>query len=149
MIKVCHLIAEFRCIAQYKEAVGKSLGDIELFFVFFGQKDSVPFSVGRTAFAQVNSHIKHFSADDPHQFSLRELFLEMKSSEDTSFGHALVILDKNHVQACLVHIILIICLHEISSAVAVYSRLNYVEAFDFCLRHLNLSQNNLPPSRIM
>ena len=36
VIKVCHLIAEFRCIAQYKEAVGKSLGDIELFFVFFG-----------------------------------------------------------------------------------------------------------------
>ena len=77
MVKVVALIAELSSITEHQEAMGKTAGNQELLLVLFRQLNAVPLSKGCAVFAQVNRHIKHAAFDDPDQFGLGEVLLEV------------------------------------------------------------------------
>ena len=80
MVEVCAFIAELGHIAEYQEAVGKALGNVELLFVFFRKLYAEPFAVGFAVGTKVYSYIKDFSFDDPDQFALGKMFLLVKAA---------------------------------------------------------------------
>lgn len=96
-IEVRAFIAEFGDIAEHKKSMREALRNIELFMVFLGKFNSVPFAVGFAVFAQIHSHVKDRTADNTYQFSLRMLFLIMKAAQDAFYGTGLVILTNSMV----------------------------------------------------
>ena len=130
VVEIRTLITELRNIAQYKEAMHKTFRNIELFLIFFRQPDPKPLLISHAALSQIHCDIKHFPADNTHQFSLRELLLKMQSAENAFCGTGLIILNKCHCKTGLRHIVLIISLHKISAGIAVNRRSDHTQAFD-------------------
>ena len=125
MIKIITLIAEFGCICQNQEAMGKALGNQELLFILCCQKDSIPLSVSFGICPQVNRHIKDAALNCSNQLGLGIMLLEMQASQNTFGGHGLVVLYKGDVQSRLLHIPLAVGFHKISPVVSVDSRGNH------------------------
>ena len=100
----------------------------------------MPFSECGTVFAQINSHIKNLSPDNSHKLALGVLFLKMQAAQDTADRHTVIVLDKDHIQPCLLHIFLIIGLHKKTAVVLVDLGFYNEKAVDFCFCHCDLSQ---------
>jgi len=139
VVEIRDLVDELGLVAQDQEAVGKALGDIELFFVLRREEDTVPLAEGGAALTQVDCDVKDLAADHADQLALGILFLEVKPAQDALDGHTLVVLDEDHVQAGLLHVALIVGLHEIAPVVSVHGGLDHIESFYARLRHLDLS----------
>jgi hypothetical protein len=48
-------------------------------------------------FADINSHVKYFSLNDPDQFSLRVFDLVVQAPQNTLAGPAVIVLDKINI----------------------------------------------------
>ena len=142
MVEVGDLIAEFCRIGKYQKAVGKALGDVELLLILLGQFYAVPLAIGGRAGAQVNCHIEDPALDDPDQLALRVLLLEVEATKDTLDGHALVVLNEDHVQTLFLHIPLVISFDEIATAVAMDGRFDDVEALDGAFGNFDLTHGH-------
>ena len=118
--------------------MGKPLADIKLLLVLLGQLYAVPLAIGLTAFTQIHRHIEHTAADHAHQLALGILLLEVQTAQNALGGHALVVLHKDHIQAKLMHIVLVIGLHKIAAAVPVDSGLDHIQALNGSLGHFDL-----------
>ena len=68
----------------------------------------------------INSYVKYFTVYNTYQFILRKVDLKMKSSENAFVGAGLVILNKLYVNSCFLKIVIVVCLHKISSCIAEY-----------------------------
>lgn len=139
VVEIRDFVDELGLVAQDQKAVGKALGDIELFLVLRREENTVPLAEGGAALAQVNRDIKDLAADHADQLALGILFLEVESAQDAPDRHALVVLNKDHVQSGFLHVALVVGLHEISPVVAVHGGLDHIEPFYARLRHLDLS----------
>lgn len=118
--------------------MSKAFRNIKLFIVFFTQFHTEPLAIGPAARAQVNSHVKFRSLDYTYQLALGILLLEMQATQHTFCTHRLIILDKSHVQASFVHIILIICLYKIARLSPCTVGQSHT-VHQWGLRHFNLS----------
>ena len=80
--------------------------------------------------AQIHGHVEDLAGDDPDQLALRILLLIMQAPEHAPAGHGLIVLNEDHIQACLMHVVQIVGLHEIAAAVSEYGRLDDHQALD-------------------
>ena len=140
MVEIRHLVDELRRVAQDEETVGKALRYIHLFFILPGQDLSMPFSVGAASLSQIDSHVENLSVKDADELALRVADLVVQAAEHAFGGHALIVLDENHVEPGFLHISLIVGLHKIAAVVPVYCRFYDHQSFNRCLSHFNLSQ---------
>ena len=122
MVKIRHLVAEFSDIAEYQEAVGKALGNIELLLIFLRQLHAVPFPIGFGTGAHIDGHVKNAPPNHPHQLPLGILLLGVQSPENALCGHALVVLHKPHIQPGFLHVLPVVGFHEVTPVVAVNRR---------------------------
>ena len=141
MPEVIALVAEFRNIRKYQKAVGESLGDQELLFVFFCQFHTIPLAVGVRILSQVNSNVKNTALDDSDKLCLRKLFLEVQSSQYALGGAGLIVLYKVNMDPSLFHVSLGVSLHEVSTIIAVNGRGDDAKPFNaaYILFYCNLS----------
>ena len=139
MIEVGDLVAEFSGLAEDVEAMGKALGNIELFFVLRRERLSVPLAIGCRAGTQIHGHVEDLPGDYPNQLALGELLLIVQPPKHAPAGHGLVVLDEHHVQSGLMHVILIVGFHEIAPAVPEDGRLNNQKSFDFTVSNFDFA----------
>ena len=130
MPEVIDFVTELCLVRQDQEAMRKAFRNQELFFVFFRQFHTIPFSIGCGTFPQIHRHIKYASAHGTDKFALRIVDLEMQSAQYAFDGHGLVILYKLDIESGFFHFPLIVCLHVISAGVPVYGRCNHTQPFD-------------------
>ena len=65
----------------------------------------------------------------------------MKATENTLDGHALVVLNEDHVQALFLHIPLIIGFHEVTAMVTVDGRFDDIKTLNGALGDFDLSHS--------
>ena len=143
MVEVITLITELGDIRQDQKSMGKTTRDQELYPVFRCQNFSMVFSICFRVFSEVNSHIENCAADHAYQLCLGKLFLKVKATQYPPAAGTLIILNKAIVQPGLFHIITVVGLHKITSAVSMDCGRNDTEAFDavYIVLYLNLSHS--------
>ena len=63
-------------------------------------------------------------------------FWKMQAAQDAADRHTVIVLDKDHIQPCLLHIFLIIGLHKKTAVVLVDLWFYHEKAIDFCLSRI-------------
>ena len=99
MPEVIDFVTELCLVGQNQKAMRKAFRNQELFFVFFRQFHTIPFSIGCGTFPQIHRHIKYAAAHSAHEFALRIVDLKMQSAQYTLDGHRLVILYKLDIES--------------------------------------------------
>ena len=128
--EVVAYVAEFCHTEKGKKTVGKIPENQKLFLIFLCQRDSIPFSTGRAAWAEVHRHIKGCTLNVPDQFDLGKVFLKIHFSQNTLSRHKLVILDKLNMDSSLFHIFLAAGLHKAAPVISINHRPNDTKAFN-------------------
>lgn len=106
-----NLIEDFG-VGQGQKPVGKSRGDIELPAVFGRQFHSVPPAKSGRIASDIHGHVENSPPNDPDEFSLRIVFLKMKTPQDPLAGKRVVILDEGNIKARRFEILKTIGFHE-------------------------------------
>ena len=126
--------------------MGESFRNQELLLVVFGKGDAIPLAIGGTVLSEINSHIKHRTPDSSDKLALRIVLLKVQTSEHTLGALGLVILNEVNVEASFLHILLIVCFHEIAAGISMYGWCNHTQTFNaanillyFDLSHLTNS----------
>lgn len=68
----------------------------------------------------------------------------MESSQHALDRHGLIVLDKYHIKASLLKVILIVGLYKIASLILKYSGFNHIKPLDIARSHFNLSHLFIP-----
>ena len=144
MPEIGDLIAELGDIGEHQEAVREALGDVELLLVLLSELDTVVLTIGRAALTEVDGDIVYRTLDDADELALWVLLLEVQTTKNALRGHGLIILNEDHVEAGLVHILLIIGFHKIATCVAMNARLDDIKTFNRCLGNFDLSHDISP-----
>lgn len=80
-IVIVAFVLENGLVGKHCKTVGKTTGDEELTVVVFGQLDCDMTAIGRRAYADIDCHVKHASADTSYEFGLSVRgTLEMQSA---------------------------------------------------------------------
>ena len=130
--------------------MSKAFWNKELFLVFFRKLYAIPFTIGFRLRTQIHSYIKNSSTDNPNEFALREMLLEMKAPKHSLGRHRLIILHKFHMNSSFFHIMFIVGLHKITTFVTMLGRSNDAKSINFShiMIHFNLSHFNLSHLKI-
>ena len=148
MIEVGALVGKLSLVRQYDEAVGKTLGNVELLLVLSGQLYTVPLAVGLGRRTQVNGHVKYGTTHAAYQLALGKPLLIVQTAQHTLNRHGLVVLYKYHIQTLSLKIIIVISLYKITSRITEYGGFDHTQTFDFAASYFNFSHTFLPFEKI-
>ena len=79
-------------LSWHDKAVGKTLGDPHLFFIFCAEDVAHPLAEGGRAFADVHGHVKYLACHNAHQFPLGLLDLVVQATQYVFGGARVVVL---------------------------------------------------------
>ena len=108
----------------------KSFRNQKLFLVFSCQFNAIPFSICFRITSKINRNIKYRTSYCSNKFTLRKMLLEMQASQYTFYRHRLIILYKINIKSSFLHIIFIICFHEVTSVISMHCWCNDTQAFN-------------------
>ena len=137
-IDIVDLIGEHGLVAQHQESVCKAAGDEELAFVLGAKlRHDIPTERRRLA-TQVDSYIKHPTADDTHQLCLGELTtLIVQATLHAERRLRFIVLNELHLSYMLVKFSLFPSFKEIASGIFEHFWLYDKHAFYLCLDKLH------------
>ena len=118
--------------------MSETAGNKELAFVFVAEFHHHIFAESGRTFAQIDSHIKHLSFYNPHQFGLGKLaLLKVDAANGAETGFRLVVLNKIIVNPLLFQLRLVPAFEKIATGVFKNLRFNDKNPVDCRFRNLH------------